>query len=49
MNADIKKRLRTLLKKDKPCKILIWCLAHHLELALKDTLKEWMELILKPA
>ena len=43
VNTGVKNGLITLVRQDTPWVGFVWCLAHRLELALKDALKEWMD------
>ena len=43
VNFGIKKGLISLIRKETPWVGFVWCFAHHLELALKQALKEWFE------
>ena len=43
VNTGLKNGLISLIRKETPWVGFVWCLARRLELALKDSLKEWME------
>ena len=43
VNCGIKNGLIMLIKEELPWVSFLWCVAHRLELALKDSLKTWME------
>ena len=43
VNTGVKNGLISLIREETPWVGFVWCFAHHLELALKDALKEWIE------
>ena len=43
VNSGIKEGLISLIRKETPPEGFVWWFAHRLELALKQTLKEWFE------
>ena len=43
VNSGVKNGLIRLIRDQTPWTVFVWCLAHRLELALKDGLKQWMD------